>query len=134
MMRAVGWRSGVLTLLLLASLGLTSCGEEEEPVATEPTSSATEETSEEPSGEPVPPGTAACSEVWVGDAELPRSYKGCEEDGAYVKADGLGCSSGQRIVRYADRFYAVPGGTIHETDGPLEQDREYQAAVRRCRA
>jgi hypothetical protein len=133
MRRVVGWGSGVPTLLLVACLALVSCGEDE-PVATESTSSASDPASAEPSGEPVPPGTPVCTDVWIGDAELPRTYKGCDEDGSYVKADGLGCSSGQRIIRYADRFYAVPGGTIHEADGSLDQDSEYQAAVRRCRA
>lgn len=133
MMRAAGWRSGVLTLLLLGCLGLASCGEDS-PVAGDETSSPTGEASVEPSGEPVPPGTPVCSDVWSEGAELPRNYKGCDEDGVLVEADGLGCSSGQRIVRYADHFYAVLGGTIHETDAPLDEDRDYRAAERRCRA
>lgn len=133
MRRAAGWRSGVPALLLLASLGLVSCGDDS-PVAAEETSSPAGETSGEPSGEPVPPGTPVCSEVWTEGAELPRRYKGCDEDGAFVAADGLGCSSGQKIVRYAEHFYAVPGGTIHETADPLDEDREYRAAERRCRA
>jgi len=38
------------------------------------------------------------------------------------------------MVRYADRFYGVLGGTVHEVTSPLDHDRDYLAAVRRCRA
>jgi hypothetical protein len=56
------------------------------------------------------------------------------QDAVYVPQDALGCESGQHIVRYADRFYAVPGGTVHAATSPLNGDRKYRAAVYRCRA
>ncbi|HET7194656.1 MAG TPA: hypothetical protein VFI99_06650 [Nocardioides sp.] len=51
-----------------------------------------------------------------------------------MASDTLGCSSGQRMVRYGDHFYAVPGGTINETKSSLEDDRGYRKAVASCRA
>ena len=51
----------------------------------------------------------------------------------FVKADALPCSSGQRIIRYADQYYAVPGGTVHVATKPLDNDRHYRAAAYKCR-
>ena len=125
--------------LVLAALCLTACGSEgadADGTAASDRSSASTRESEEPSGGPsAPPGTPECDEVWKAGATLPRSYDGCvDEDGQLVPRDGLACSSGQRIIRFDDRFYGVPGGTVHEVSTSLEQDREYRAAVLRCRA
>lgn len=87
------------------------------------------------SAEPLPAGTLPCALVWKDRATLPRGYKGCADGtGTYVPADPLACSSGQRIIRYDDRFYAVPGGLVHAADAPLTEDSEYRAAALRCRA
>ena len=124
--------------LLLAACGDGSGSAAADP--TEPTSSATETASpSEPTGatseaEPELPDWPACKEVWVADAKLPGSYKGCLEGGdTAVKSDNLPCSSGQHIVRYKDRFYAVPGGTIYRTNGPLEKDKGYLDTIATCR-
>jgi hypothetical protein len=69
----------------------------------------------------------------VADAQLPLGYKGCLEGDTAVEADNLSCSSGQRIVRYDDSFFAVAGGSIYETSGPLEKDKVYLQKVRTCR-
>ena len=69
----------------------------------------------------------------MGDARLPRAYQGCLDGDQAVKADNLSCSSGQRIVRYADRYYAVRGGKIYHTTRPLEKDKGYLEAIRTCR-
>lgn len=82
----------------------------------------------------MPPGTQQCSEIWQDGHRIPRVYAGCAEGDTYVERDALGCSSGQRMVTYADRFYGVLGGTAHEASQPLDKDREYTAAIRRCRA
>jgi len=95
---------------------------------------ATETASESPSETTPPtPDWPACGDVWVADAQLPLGYKGCLEGDTAVKADNLSCSSGQRIVRYDDSFFAVAGGTIYETSGPLEKDKVYLQKVRTCR-
>lgn len=97
------------------------------PVATE---SATT-----PSAASIPAGTPPCAVVWQDGATLPRPYDGCVDDsGELVPSDPLACSSGQKIIRYDDRFYAVPGGTVHAADAPLSEDSEYRAAALRCRA
>ncbi len=97
------------------------------PTPTEPTAEATD-------SPPATPAWPACGEIWVADARLPHGYKGCLEGQEAIKADNLSCSSGQRIVRYDDRFYAVAGGEIHQASGPLEKDKEYLKSIRVCRA
>jgi hypothetical protein len=73
-----------------------------------------------------------CATTWAGDAKLPKGYQGCVGEGGWVAADRLGCSSGQALVRYADTFWAVPGGTIHATEG-LDSDQGYRDAIASCR-
>ena len=73
--------------------------------------------------------------MWRDGATIPRGYRGCADaGGGYVRKDGLACESGQTIIRYGDRFYGVAGGTVHEASTSLKSDREYRAAVLRCRA
>ena len=142
-------RGTLVALLLPLALSLTACGGDSDSTATDPDASdsstatdsaspteATEtaEASETPSETTPPtPDWPACGDVWVADAQLPLGYKGCLEGDEAVKADNLSCSSGQRIVRYDDSFFAVAGGTIYETSGPLEKDKEYLQKVRTCR-
>lgn len=76
----------------------------------------------------------ACADVWSDGATLPRGYQGCVSDaGDFVDRDPLACSSGQRIIRFDDQYYAVPGGTIHQAAEPLDVDAEYRDAVATCR-
>ena len=142
-------RGTLVALLLPLALSLAACGGDSDSTATDPDASdsstatdtasptdATEtaEASETPSETTPPtPDWPACGDVWVADAQLPLGYKGCLEGDTAVKADNLSCSSGQRIVRYDDSFFAVAGGTIYETSGPLEKDKEYLQKVRTCR-
>lgn len=127
-------RALVVSLALLASVGLTSCGDEEPTATGSSSSSDPSSTAPSESMEPAPPGTPECSEIWQDGHRVPRFYAGCADEGAYVKREAIGCSSGQRMVTYADRFYAVLGGDVHEATEPLEQDDDYTASVRRCRA
>jgi hypothetical protein len=143
-------RGTLVALLLPLALSLAACGGDSDSTATEPESSdsstatdsaspteATEtaEASETPSETTPPtPDWPACGDVWVADAQLPLGYKGCLEGDTAVEADNLSCSSGQRIVRYDDSFFAVAGGSIYETSGPLEKDKVYLQKVRTCRA
>jgi hypothetical protein len=113
-----------------AVLALTGCGEEEGGRATDDTSS-----SASPSASPSTSNDAPdCAAVWQDGGELPRSYRGCNSDEGFMATDTLGCSSGQRMVRYGDHFYAVLGGKIYETESLLEDDRGYRVAVASCRA
>ena len=142
-------RGTLVALLLPLALALAACGGDSDSTATDPdasdsstatdTASPTEatETSEpsETASETTPPTPdwPACGDVWVADARLALGYKGCLEGDTAVKADNLSCSSGQRIVRYDDSFFAVAGGTIYETSGPLDKDKVYLQKVRTCR-
>lgn len=78
------------------------------------------------------PSAAACEDVWVPGATLPRRYTGCVEDGTTVPRDVLGCSSGQRLVRWGT-FYAVLGGVVQEGTDPLDDDPGWTDTVRTCR-
>jgi hypothetical protein len=142
-------RGTLVALLIPLALSLAACGGDSDSTATDPdasdsstatdTASPTEatETSEpsETASETTPPTPdwPACGDVWVADARLALGYKGCLEGDTAVKADNLSCSSGQRIVRYDDSFFAVAGGTIYETSGPLDKDKVYLQKVRTCR-
>lgn len=139
MIRNGAWRATVAAVALAVAAGAASCGADETTVA-DPASSenrASSDPSPKPASstdEAVPPGTPTCSDIWQDGRKLPRGYKGCADGDTFVKRDVLGCSSGQRLATHADRFYGVLGGTVHETGRPLDQDREYVAATRRCRA
>lgn len=152
--RAARLPAALAALAVLAVLALTlllaGCGSEDDAreagatsTATDPaslpapssTTSSADPAPSTPAAPAIPAGTPDCAEVWVTDATLPRGYGGCVEDGALVKADRLGCESGQAIVRYADRFYGVAGGTVHEAaTSPLLDDPDYTDTVARCRA
>jgi hypothetical protein len=123
---------------------LTACGDDSSTAAdpasspssaasasSEPSSTATAPASESPSTPP--PSGPACGKVWQEGATLTRSYQGCVEGGTYVDRDVLGCSSGQRIVRFDEHFYAALGGRIYQTESVLDKDRGYRDAVAVCR-
>ncbi|MBB6629030.1 hypothetical protein H5V45_17015 [Nocardioides sp. KIGAM211] len=131
--------------------GLTACGDDAgtaadpgaSSTAASPSATTSDEPSDEPSddpgessssatSEPAPDGPA-CDDVWKAGERLARGYQGCVQDGEFVKRDLLGCSSGQRLSRYADHFWAAVGGEIHETESVLDKDRGYRDAVARCR-
>jgi hypothetical protein len=114
------------------ALGLLvgGCGSDDGGTADdgEPTGSASA------TGQSTNPDAPDCAEIWVAGGKLPGSYKGCNDEGAYVPRDGMGCSSGQWLGRHDDRFYGVLGGTIHETESSLDDDMGYRDAVASCRA
>jgi hypothetical protein len=127
-MLALRRSAALVPALALAALCAGGCGSDS-------AESGNDATSPSATGSSAPAvAAAACSAVWKDGAQLPRTYRGCSEDDQLVKPDVLGCSSGQRMVRYADRYYAVYGGTVHEASPSLEKDRDYRAAVLSCRA
>jgi hypothetical protein len=143
------------TRLVIAALAvplalLSACGDddggdatdtEETPSASSPTSPSADATE---TSEPTQPtetettdpsdGWPDCGQVWRDGATLPRGYDGCREGDQTVDADARSCSFVRPLVVYADRFYAVPSGTIHETAGPLKKDRGYRSALASCTA
>jgi len=135
---------GTLVALLLPLGLLSACGDGSDSAAADPvgsesstatdTPTPTEPTAEATDSPTTTPAWPACSEVWVADAKLPFRYKGCLEGDQAVEADHLSCSSGQRIVRHDDRFFAVAGGKIYEVPGPLDKDKQYLDMVHTCRA
>lgn len=125
-------RRWVPVVAAVVAVVATGCGSDDADPMSTPVATEAETTASEAS---LPAGTLVCADVWQEDATLPRSYDGCVDDaGQLVPSDPLACSSGQKIIRYDDRFYAVPGGTIHAADAPLIEDSEYRAAALRCRA
>jgi hypothetical protein len=134
----------VLPVALVAlGLGVSACGDDDgsaegtdagsTPSASAPSTPDPAPTSD--ATEEVPPGSPACADVWQVGERIPRGYAGCVEDGAFVESDVLGCSSGQRLVRFDDTFYGVLGGTVRQAAaGPLTDDADYRRSVRSCRA
>lgn len=76
-----------------------------------------------------------CAEVWQEGSDLPADYEGCSEEGTEVAPELIDCSSGQRIVTYDDRFWAVPGNVVQAAAEPgLTDDAGYQEDMYSCRA
>lgn len=130
--------AALLAPLLLTGALLAGCGEDDGRTASDPadTASATPAPSDSSSAGASGDATQAtgpdCAEVWVAGETLPRGYEGCDQDGQQVKADGRYCEFGKPLVTFDDRFWAVPGGRIGESDGPLLQDAAYKDALRKC--
>lgn len=128
------WVPAVVAVVAVLAAG---CGSEGggDSADTSPDTATDSSLGTSPTADPLPAGTVPCALVWQDRATLPRSYQGCaDEAGEYVPADPLACESGQKIIRYDDRYYAVPGGMVHAADAPLSEDPEYRAAALRCRA
>jgi hypothetical protein len=138
-------------LVLVVGCALAACGSDDagvvaasdESPSSSPSSGATQsespESPETPESTPaetdVPAGAPACADVWEAGAKLPRTYSGCVEAGDYVKRDVLECSSGQRIVRFDEAYWAALGGTIKQAaTTPLKKDADYVDFVVNCRA
>lgn len=134
-----------LAAAVLVVLALAGCGDDDTPADSGATSSApvtpqaTTSAASEPtrdlptkSSPTIPADAPDCADVWASGARLPNGYKGCVAGEQYVRADTLSCSSGQGIVKYDDRFWAVRGGTISQADDIYESD-VYLDSVARCR-
>lgn len=120
-------RSSLTVLVVLFGFVLGGCGDD---ATVEP--DATPESTQTSSGTTPLPDGPACEEVWADGQDLPRSYKGCVEGSAWVAADSRRCESGQVIVVYADRYYGAKGAVVNDMDGPLEDNTQYQRALRSC--
>ena len=131
---------------MLAGVVLAGCGSETDNAADDASSgtsssstppstpaSATDTTAASPTAKAAPAGTRACAEVWRAGARLPKAYSGCESGGLLGEPDGLGCSSGQMLLRHDDRFWAVRGGEIARSEGPLLDSKVYKRDLETCR-
>jgi hypothetical protein len=131
----------VVAALVVPLALLSACGDDSGSSAADPADTTSTSSSATPSDTPASteatseaPDWPACDSVWVAGQKIPGGYKGCLDGSDQVAADNLSCSSGQHIVRYADRFYGVAGGKIYESSGPLDKDKGYLKMVRSCRA
>jgi len=120
-------RTCLTVLVLLLGCVLSGCGDD--PVATPDATPGSTSSSAETT--PVPEGPA-CEEIWADGQNLPRSYQGCVEGSAWVAADSRRCESGQIIVVYADQYYGAKGAVVNDMGGSLEQNKQYQRALRSC--
>jgi hypothetical protein len=132
--------AGVLVALALALVTLAGCGDDDtsatdagsDPTTSASTPSESATPTESATAEPEPAGPS-CDEVWVDGAKLPGGYQDCyAADGKRMKANGRYCEFGKPLVTYADSFWAVPGGPVHEVEGALLDDPDYTQALRKC--
>ena len=124
-------RGSLSVLACLLGLWLGGCGDEVDEPSRATGSSESTGTSGSPSEKPVPDGPA-CEDVWVDGQDLPGSYRGCVRGGTWIAADTRRCASGQVLVTYADRYYGAKGAVVNDMGEPLEEDRQYQRALRSC--
>lgn len=116
----------LVTLVLPMALA-TACGADEPTTASDPAVSTSSTPSETPAAQ-----EPQCSDVWQPEAKLPGGYEGCYEESRLVKANGRYCEFGKPLFTYADRFYAVPAGTIKVAQKPFAQDAGYQDTLAKC--
>jgi len=129
-------KSVVAVAACVLTLTLSACGSSDNATdasadPTLPTPTQSLPTPSNPPSSHVPPVLPACAEVWKADAKLPGRYVGCTKGATRVKAAVSRCESGQQIVTYDGRFYAVPGRRINDV-GDLETSADYQAAITSC--
>jgi len=101
------------------------------PAEPTPSESQIEPTEATDSPEPLP-DWPACGEVWVEGARLPADYKGCLDGETAVKAKNRYCEFGQKLVTYADQFWAVRGGKVNDAKGPLKDSADYRDDLASC--
>jgi hypothetical protein len=118
-------RSLLVAVSAVVAVAVAGCGEDDSTQTGAPSDSPSSAASDE---------QPACTDVWVDKAPLPDDYRGCYEDGQFVKADKQMCSFGTEMVTYGDRFYGILGKWVNEVDGSLEQSRQYRKAYNTCTA
>ena len=133
--------TSVLVVAAFALLTLAGCGDDDGSTAADPGSETSSSESATPSETPAPsetttpepPAGPACDEVWVDGAKLPGGYQQCfDADGKKMKMDGRYCEFGKPLITYADSFWAVPGGPVHEVEAALLDDPDYAKALAQC--
>jgi hypothetical protein len=100
-------------------------------VATAPVSAAT---TPPPTPSPTPTVGAAypsCASVWVAGKKLSDHYAGCTTAGAAVLAHEMYCESGQHLVVFRNRFFAVRSGKIFASRD-ARRDPRYRQILTLC--
>ena len=130
---------GALALALVVLAGCS--GDDGDGEATDPagetssetsdTASPTESATSEPT-EAEEPKEPQCADVWVDGGKLPGGYQDCYDGDKRIKANGRYCEFGKPLVTHESRFWAVPGGLIHEVDGKLLDDAKYRDSLMKC--
>jgi hypothetical protein len=132
MMRLVG---GAVAMVAAAGV-LAGCGSGSssavDPSAGQSTAGSSSPSPSQTTSSSMASDLPACGEVWQAGAKLPDNYRGCLQGTNETRADRLGCSSGQRMVRFDNHWYAVLGGRIHHSRD-LVHDAQYLHSVRVCR-
>lgn len=120
----------VLSVVLLAGCGSDSddTAADDTGASSSPSTPASEEPDDSSAG-----GFPTCEEVWQEGATLAEDYLGCMDGATPVDLDGIECESGQFIITYDDRFWAVADGPIAMADGALLDDPDYQDVLASCR-
>ena len=130
---------GALALVAVIGLGAAGCSGDGDNTATdpaagdtssEPTASPTESATSEPTEEA--PKEPQCTDVWVAGAKLKGGYDGCYDGDKRIKPDGRYCEFGKPLIVHDMRFWAVPGGVVHEVEGKLLDDAKYRDALMKC--
>ena len=126
-------RSALAAAILLLAVGCSDDdgGSAEDPAGESPSSQAP--SAPDSSTEPPAPDLPKCADVWVAGATLPRTYRGCEQDGEAIRAVKHQCSYGSAIVEFADRFYAVTGKQINEVPSLIDSE-QFKQAMNACQA
>ncbi len=135
--RRLGPTAAALALPLLISGALLAGCSDDSATATDQESSQGDEPSgaSSPDEESTAPAGPACSEIWVVGETLPAGYQACVEGGSEIEPESRYCESGQRLLTHEDRFWAVQGGRIMETDGEtVDDDQRYRDTVASCTA
>ena len=133
-------RRAVLVLVLPLAL-LAGCGGRDASTATDdpasqsPAPSHSSKPSSTPSSAPSKdPTSPRCGAVWSQDATLPGQYQGCATSAGWVEAEDRMCSTGAKIVTYADHFWAVRGHRIERAHPTLLKDARYRHLLAQCSA
>ncbi len=106
-------------VLATLALALTGCAGGDEPE--QPKASGAVET------------LPSCSEVWRTGETLPEDYDGCVIEGNEIKVfSPTECPSGKQHATYEDRWYAVLGEEIQESDGSIFSDKDYMRFRETC--
>ena len=117
--------SRVIMVAALLTVSLTGCGGGDSSPSSD--------------GAPQASGPAetwpACDQVWVTGKTLAKDYEGCVIKGNSVAVfSPEQCPSGATYASYDDRWYAVPGDTIHESKGGgnIFGDKDFQKFTQTC--